>query len=114
MESVEELCSHIAILNLSEKMLEGKVSDIRKKYSKNCFEIAYNNAESIDLNGSSAFQCIGNANVKEGKFVQEIQLNAGFQINDAITFLMPKIQFNGIKEIIPSINEIFIDQIKNA
>jgi ABC-2 type transport system ATP-binding protein len=30
MESVEELCSHIAILNLSEKMLEGKVSDIRK------------------------------------------------------------------------------------
>jgi len=28
--------------------------------------------------------------------------------------LMPKIQFNGIKEIIPSINEIFIDQVKNA
>ena len=48
MESVEELCSHIAILNLSEKMLEGKVSDIRKKYSKNCFEITYNNSESID------------------------------------------------------------------
>ena len=114
MESVEELCSHIAILNLSEKMLEGKVSDIRKQYSKNCFEITYNNAESIDLNGSSAFQSIGNANIKEGKFVQEIQLNAGFQINDAIAFLMPKIQFNGIKEIIPSINEIFIDQVKNA
>ena len=114
MESVEELCSHIAILNLSEKMLEGKVSDIRKQYSKNCFEITYNNAESIDLNGSSAFQSIGNAKIKEGKFVQEIQLNAGFQINDAITFLMPKIQFNGIKEIIPSINEIFIYQVKNA
>ena len=114
MESVEELCSHIAILNLSEKMLEGKVSDIRKQYSKNCFEITYNNAESIDLNGSSAFQSIGNAKIKEGKFVQEIQLNAGFQINDAIAFLMPKIRFNGIKEIIPSINEIFIDQVKNA
>ena len=114
MESVEELCSHIALINQSEKILEGKVSDIRKEYSKNHYEITYLNAESVDLNGSSAFQTIGNAISSEGKYTQIIQLNAGHQVNDAIAFLMPKIQFNGIQEIIPSINEIFIDQVKHA
>ena len=35
MESVEELCDHIALINKSEKILEGKLSEIRNAYRSN-------------------------------------------------------------------------------
>src|SRR5258706_14508618 len=41
MESVEELCTHIALLNRSKKILEGSVKDIRKQYKSNTYEIHY-------------------------------------------------------------------------
>src|SRR5450759_5303549 len=42
MASVEELCDDIALINKSKKILEGKVSDIKKTYRSNSYELSYN------------------------------------------------------------------------
>ncbi|HET8735446.1 MAG TPA: ATP-binding cassette domain-containing protein, partial [Pricia sp.] len=39
MESVEELCEHIALIHRSEKILDGKLSDIKKAYKRNIFKV---------------------------------------------------------------------------
>ncbi len=41
MGSVEELCDHIALINKSEKVLDGKVKEIRQKHKSNVFKIVY-------------------------------------------------------------------------
>src|SRR5204863_4876171 len=41
MESVEELCSHIALINQSRKILDGSVKEIRKQYRSDSYEIHY-------------------------------------------------------------------------
>ncbi len=39
MESVEELCEYIALIHRSEKILDGKLSDIKKAFKNNIFEV---------------------------------------------------------------------------
>src|SRR5699024_9356354 len=39
MESVEELCDHIALINKSNKILDGKLIDIKTAYKNNVFEV---------------------------------------------------------------------------
>ncbi|KAG1654420.1 putative ABC transporter ATP-binding protein YhaQ [Nymphon striatum] len=63
MESVEELCDHIALIHQSEKILDGKLSDIKKAYKNNIFQVG------LELdNGASLLQ----------------ELEAKFQISEAV------------------------------
>ena len=41
MESVEEMCSHIALINKSKKILEGEVKVIRKQHGTKTYEVQY-------------------------------------------------------------------------
>src|SRR5690606_24374177 len=43
MESVEELCDSIVLINKSRKILEGKVRDIKNNYKSNTFEVTFSN-----------------------------------------------------------------------
>src|SRR6201996_3509926 len=57
MESVEELCDTIALLNLSHKILEGKVKDIRKTYRDNIFTVAYE-GNKLSSNSTAPFDIL--------------------------------------------------------
>src|SRR5690606_17293352 len=39
MESVEELCDHIALIHKSNKILDGNLIDIKKQFKTNTFEV---------------------------------------------------------------------------
>ena len=49
MESVEELCDHIALLNKSNKILDGNLQDIKKQYKTNTYEVGINSADNNNL-----------------------------------------------------------------
>src|ERR1700712_5705789 len=57
MESVEELCDSIALINLSHKILDGKVKAIRKSYRNNTYLVEYT-GEKISLTGSEPFDLL--------------------------------------------------------
>lgn len=111
MESVEELCSHIALLHQSKKILDGSVKEIRKTYKSNIYEIEYA-GNSIALANSlwNGNQLLENTN--EGDHMRaRIKLENDHQTNELLSSLLPNVQILSFKEIIPSMNDIFIREV---
>lgn len=113
MESVEELCDHIALINKSKKILEGKVSDIKRQYKSNTFEVGLvteNNGLLDELNHK--FQ-VSTADFKtiDDQLKLNITLDQTTSSNDLLGYLSDKAQVLRFNEVIPSVNEIFIKTI---
>ncbi len=111
MESVEELCSHIALIHQSKKILDGSVKEIRKTYKSNIYEVEYA-GNSIALANSlwNGNQLLENTN--EGDHMRaRIKLENDQQTNELLSSLLPNVQVLSFKEIIPSMNDIFIKEV---
>ncbi|WBL21431.1 MULTISPECIES: ABC transporter ATP-binding protein [unclassified Zunongwangia] len=114
MESVEELCDYMALINKSNKLLDGKVSEIKKEYKNNTFEVGLetNNEEALLQELQDKFK-IGKANFKSinDDLKISIQLNPMDNPNDLIQYLLTKARINHFVEVIPSVNDIFIKTV---
>ncbi|MDP2415795.1 ABC transporter ATP-binding protein [Daejeonella sp.] len=110
MESVEQLCDSIALIHKSKKILDGKVKDIKNLYRNNTYRIAYSGI--LNPVETPLF------NINEEKKDEEvthltIQINPGYSSNDVLKFLIPQVQVTELTEIVPSMNDIFIQNVKN-
>jgi len=108
MASVEELCDQIALIHQSKKILDGNVWDIRKAYKTNSFEMQYTgyNGKLRDFLPSQ-FEVTDQSIINE-HFISRIQIPKNASPNDLIRELLPHVTVQAIKEIIPSMNDIFI------
>jgi ABC-2 type transport system ATP-binding protein len=116
MESVEELCDHIALLNKSNKVLDGNLSDIKRNYKTNTFEVGLITEDKIELRQVLADRFdISEANFKS--FNNELKLNIKLgendTSNDLLQYLVSKAEVNHFNELVPSASDIFIQTVKN-
>ncbi|MCR8557116.1 ATP-binding cassette domain-containing protein [Mucilaginibacter sp. BJC16-A38] len=110
MESVEELCDSIALINKSQKILDGTVKGIRNSYRNATYLIEYN-GEQLSFNGSQPFEVIEEKAGDDMEHTIKIKLAEGNTSNDVLQYLIPKTRVNMLQEVIPSMNEIFIEQV---
>lgn len=110
MESVEQLCDSIALIHKSKKILDGKVKDIRNIYRNNNYRIAFTG--SIDAPENPIFS-INDEKIEDGITHLTIHINPEHSVNDLLNFLIPQVQITELMEIIPSMNDIFIQNVKN-
>jgi len=110
MESVEELCDSIALLNKSHKILDGKVKNIKNSYRNETYLIDYNSPK-IDFNGSQPFTIVEETNNDDNGNSIKIKLNSGASANDVLQYLIPKVSINKLQEVVPTMNEIFIEKV---
>jgi ABC-2 type transport system ATP-binding protein len=104
MESVEELCDSIALINRSQVVLTGEKDEVRNRFKKFEYEISY----SGQLADSKAFEII---NVDPQKNRATIKLTQPDQTNQAIAALLKQVDLFEFKEVIPSFNDIFIQVV---
>lgn len=111
MSSVEEICDHIALINKSEKILDGKVYDIKQTYKNSTFELEYESKE-MELSQflPSNFNIISKEKL-ENAYKAVIQLPSDDYTNELLTLMMQNSHIHLFKEIIPSMNEIFIRRV---
>jgi ABC-2 type transport system ATP-binding protein len=110
MESVEQLCDSIALIHKSKKILDGKVKDIKNLYRNNTYRIAYSGI--LSPLESPLFNI--NEESKDEEFTNlTIQIKEGYSSNDVLKFLIPQVQVTELTEIVPSMNDIFIQNVKN-
>ena len=109
MESVEELCDSIALINLSHKILDGKVKTIRKSYRNNTYLVEYT-GEKISLTGSEPFDLLTELPSEDSNIIK-ISLKPGATANQILQYLIPKVSVNMLQEVIPGMNEIFIERV---
>lgn len=112
MESVEEMCDHIALINKSEKILEGTKKEIKDSYKSNTFIVDHIGT----LNGalSEDFSVLSTNALEENLLQTSIQIAKGKSPNDLLSALIGQTEVHSFVEKIPTINEIFISKVKGG
>ena len=112
MESVEELCDNIALINKSKVVISGGVDEIRHKYGNNNVEVVYT-ADS-PLKDSTSFKILSDSD-DAGRHTAVLELAAGSTSNSALQELLDqKVVINSFKELVPRMNDIFIKLVTEA
>jgi ABC-2 type transport system ATP-binding protein len=110
MESVEELCDSIALIHKSHKILDGTVKSIRNSYRNATYIIEYNGGQ-LNFDGSQPFDVIEEKTGGDNEHTIKIKLNGANNSNDVLQYLILKTRINMLQEVVPSMNEIFIEQV---
>ncbi len=113
MESVEELCDDIALIHKSNKILDGKILDVKRSYKTNTFEVGINALDNTILEKELADKFkVAPANFKS--LNEELKLNITLENdtpNDLLNYLTSKGEVSHFVELIPSVNDIFIQTV---
>ena len=107
MESVEELCDNIALINKSHLVITGGVNEIRHKYGKNNIELVYTGEDRVK-DAEGIFKVLSDED-NAGRHTAVLTLEENVSSNDALSVLLGQdIIVNSFKELIPRMNDIFI------
>ena len=115
MESVEEMCDHIALLHESNKILDGKLNDIKQQYRTNTFEVGLNTDNKIqlesDLKSKFSIEPADFRSIRN-ELKLNVTLNGNETPNELLNYLTTKAQVSHFIEVIPSASDIFIRAVK--
>ena len=105
MEQVEEVCEEIVLINKGQNVLEGRVKDVKNQFKENLFEVEFDGAMPTGLSEL--------ATVKEQKKESVIvQLRTGRHSNEVLQLFLQNGNFiHTFREILPTLNEIFIKKV---
>lgn len=108
MESVEELCDHIALIDKSKKILDGPKHQIKEDNKENIFEVEHiGNIEG----DNDRLNIIESLHLENNLFKTTIKSDGQIANNDLLKLLIEKTEIKSFKEHLPSINEIFINKV---
>ncbi len=107
MESVEELCDDIALINKSRLVISGGVDEIRHKYGNNNIELVYSGDKTLaEMPG--IFRILSDENVG-GRHTAVLSLGQDVSANEALASVLGQdVMVKSFKELIPRMNDIFI------
>ena len=107
MESVEELCDNIALINKSHLVITGGVNEIRHKYGNNNIELVYTGEDRVK-DAEGIFKVLSDED-NAGRHTAVLTLGENVSSNDALSVLLGQdIIVNSFKELIPRMTDIFI------
>ncbi|MEX2596484.1 MAG: ATP-binding cassette domain-containing protein [Salibacteraceae bacterium] len=111
MASVEELCENIALINQGEKVLDGGVDEIRTSFSKSLFKVHFKGSKVAFANALGFQYEIISLKEKESISKAIIKGHEDLNNNALIKRLTDNLEIIGFQEMIPSMNDIFIDLV---
>ncbi len=109
MSSVEEICDHITLINKSKNILSGRVDEIRRRHGANIFEVAYR-GEEADLRRAVEGRCEILEGAAEESVYRTLKLHVerDEEVRQGIDAANRAVELRSFREIIPSMNDIFI------
>ena len=110
MNSVEEMCDEISLINRSKVMLQGNVNDIRRKYKKHLFRVVV--SEDDIYSDRNIFEIVERKPLVNG-YQSIIKANRGIGNNELINDISGNFTIECFEELLPSMQEIFIEVVKS-
>lgn len=113
MASVEEICSHIALINKSHKIIEGPINQIRNKYANNTYRLICKYNPTFNPQ-----ECIGeefsllSEKTEDGQHEIILQCTESCPANTLLRRVMDKTEIISYQQVIPGMNDIFIKLVK--
>lgn len=111
MNSVEELCDYVVLLNNSKKILEGTVRDIKTKQSERIYAVQFSgNMIAFATALWTGFDLIDKKTIGDNRFIARVRMVGENNFKDLLQTLMPSIEIEGAWEELPSMEDIFINK----
>ena len=107
MESVEELCDNIALINKSHVVITGGVDEIRHKYGNNNVELVYTSSTVLE-SADDVFKVLSDED-EGGRHTAVLSIKPEASTNEVLAAVLEQgVQVNSFKELVPRMNDIFI------
>ncbi len=117
MASVEEICDHITLINKSKNILSGSVDEVRRRFGENVFELTYGGCSEQEMQRvlEPVAEVLSMTAMADSPYdVCRIRLNDSVKVRDAISKVNDAVELRSFREVIPSMNEIFIRAVEGS
>jgi ABC-2 type transport system ATP-binding protein len=108
METVEDLCDHIALINKSEKILEGSKKAVKAQYKTNTFSVDHKGT----FSSNGRFEIISQLPMEDGFYHSTLRAQTAVTTNQVLSELIGMTEVHGFMEKVPTMSEIFISLVK--
>ncbi|MFH2050746.1 MAG: ATP-binding cassette domain-containing protein [bacterium] len=106
MEQAEKLCDHICMISSGQKVIDGRLSDVKAKFGKNCIQ--------VEMEGDGAFMASlpGVKSISEFNNYIELNLESDTNTDNILKSICDKVSIKRFEIVEPSLYDIFIDMAK--
>lgn len=115
MQSVEEICDHITLINQSEIIVEGSIGEVKQKFSKNEFEIHFlGNMISFSTALWTGFELLDQQEINKGEFILSVAPIGKQKINELLGAIIGSCTVKSVKDKTATMHDIFIRAVEQA
>jgi ABC-2 type transport system ATP-binding protein len=111
METVEDLCDHIALIDKSKTILEGSKKQVKETYRSNTYVVDHRGPFSLN---SSSYSLVNQRHLEDNHFRSVVKITNGVAPNQLIKDLVNVTEVQNFNEKIPTMSEIFITLVKGG
>ena len=108
METVEDLCDHIALINKSEKILEGSKKEVKARYRSHTFSVDHKGT----FNATSSYEIVAQNRMEDDYFHTTLKAKPEITTNRLLSELINVTEVHAFVEKMPTMSEIFISLVK--
>ena len=112
MSSVEEICDDIVLIDNAKKVLSGGIKKVKGEYRTHTYEVKFKgNIIGFTTALWAGYELIEQKPLDKEHHIATIRLLQGNSLNDLLSTIIPHVAVEEVKEIIPSMNDIFIKAV---
>ena len=112
MNSVEEICDSIALINKSKLVVSGTLEDVKSQFDSDIYAIQFKGVMMAFANALwTGFELIDKEQLDDNTAIAYIKMKNGNKINDLLKAVLPSVEIEAIHKVIPSMNDIFIKAV---
>ena len=113
MESVEEICDRVALINSSKKIIEGKISNLKEERKNNEYAVKFRGSMIAFVNALwTGFEIIDKDTLGDDTFIVKLKMRGDNHFDDLLKVLIGKVKMEAVWEVLPSMQQIFIDLVQ--
>ncbi|WP_027420895.1 ABC transporter ATP-binding protein [Crocinitomix catalasitica] len=113
MNSVEEICDSIALINKSKLVLNGELKSVKEQFKSNTYAVQFKgNMFSFGNALFAGFSLEKSEQIDENRAIAHVKLLKDHNLNDLLKTVMPAVEIEGINEVLPTMNDIFIQAVQ--
>jgi ABC-2 type transport system ATP-binding protein len=112
MNSVEEICDSIALINKSKLIVSGSLESVKKQYSSDTYAIQFKGVMMAFANALwTGYELLDKEQVDDNTAIAYIKMKNDNKVNDLLKAVIPSVEVQAIHKVIPSMNDIFIKAV---
>lgn len=114
MKSVEEICDRVALIHQAKKILEGRVSTIREERKNGNYAVRFSGSMIAFVNALwTGFELMDKEILGDNRFVAYVKMRGDNNFQDLLQNLLGQIQIEAAWEVLPSMQEVFIQEVNH-